>query len=302
MGVTVSVDTFYASVAQAAIDAGAHIINDVSGGRFDPKMFATLAKNPNVAYCLMHSRADPKTMQQPDNLVYSAGVVSGVAEELQSAALRAHAAGVSPWQLWLDPGVGFAKTHTQCAELTAGVDALRARLRGGALQRAPVLVGASRKGFLNTAAGGALPRPDTRDAASGAASAIAAAAGANVLRMHDAAEGASAVAVGAFVRRAQRSAAKAAAVGRPGAADGGVARATLRECGAFDALDESAEADPFEGDDEGDAPTIDGEAVYDDSKGVDSLDEDGDDWDRDDDLDAMEFEDDVPDDSFKQRP
>ena len=253
-GVTVSVDTFYASVAQSAIEAGAHVINDISGGRFDSGMYATMARHPHVAYCLMHSRADPLTMQDAPNLRYSGGVARGVAQELQRAAMRAHAAGVAPWQLWLDPGVGFAKSHLQSAELVGAVEATRETLRGGALQRAPVLVGSSRKGFLNAAAFGALPDARNRDGASTAAAAIAAADGANVLRMHDAAGGVAAAATGAYVREARRlSILEGSARGGPAE---GLRREALRQCGAFGELDAEADSDPFVDDSDGEESAI----------------------------------------------
>ena len=95
---------------------------------------------------------------------------------------QAAAAGIEPWRLILDPGIGFAKTNEGNMELLAGLGQMRRRLRGGALRRAPLLVGPSRKGFLGTLTGRDKER---RDVATAAAAVVAVQAGADIIRAHN---------------------------------------------------------------------------------------------------------------------
>lgn len=129
----ISIDTFRASVARQAVNAGACLINDVSGGTLDLAMFATVASLPGVPYVLMHLRGTPQTMQ---SLAIYEDVVREVIDELagQLAALRA--LGVN--DIILDPGFGFAKTPAQNFDLLSNLDAFR-------LFDEPILVGISRK-------------------------------------------------------------------------------------------------------------------------------------------------------------
>jgi 2-amino-4-hydroxy-6-hydroxymethyldihydropteridine diphosphokinase/dihydropteroate synthase len=180
--VPLSVDTFYASVAEAAVGAGATMVNDVSGGGLDARMHAAVAAL-GVPYVLMHMRGDPTTMQSAENTAYG-DVVAEVAAELRQKAAAAAAVGVETWRLVLDPGLGFAKGGKDNVRLLAGLPRLRAAL-GPPLRGAPLLVGPSRKGFLGALTGHATPA--ARDAATAAAAALAAAGGANVVRAHDAA-------------------------------------------------------------------------------------------------------------------
>ena len=184
----VSVDTFYGSVAAAAAAAGADIINDVSAGTMDPGMFAAVAATPRpVPYVAMHMRGDPGSMQSEPHTTYAGGDVAGVAgEELAARLAAATSAGIEPWRLWTDPGLGFAKTHEGCWDLLENLPGMRASMasRGaGGAARAPMLVGASRKGFLGAAAG--RERAADRDAATAAACGAATLGGADVLRVHD---------------------------------------------------------------------------------------------------------------------
>lgn len=184
----VSVDTFYGSVAAAAAAAGADVINDVSAGTMDPGMFAAVAATPRpVPYVAMHMRGDPGSMQSEPHTTYAGGDVAGVAgEELAARVAAATRAGVEPWRLWTDPGLGFAKTHEGCWDLLENLPGMRASMasRGAAgAARAPMLVGASRKGFLGAAAG--RERAADRDAATAAACVAATLGGADVLRVHD---------------------------------------------------------------------------------------------------------------------
>ena len=171
----VSVDTIHAATAEAAIDAGAHIVNDVSGGLADPAMHGLIART-GVVYVCQHWRGDPETMDRLTD--YPGGVVAGVEAELRERLSELDAAGVDRSQVVLDPGLGFAKTHAQSWELLAATSRLVADLGQ------PILVGSSRKRFLAQAAE-AEATPVQRDAATAATTALAAAAGAWAVRVHE---------------------------------------------------------------------------------------------------------------------
>ena len=171
----ISVDTIHAATAEAAIDAGAHIINDVSGGLADPAMPALIAR-AGVVYVCQHWRGDPETMDRLTD--YPGGVVAGVEAELRERLDELDAAGVDRSQVVLDPGLGFAKTHEQSWELLAATARLIADLGQ------PLLVGSSRKRFLAQAAE-ADATPVQRDAVTAATTALAAAAGAWAVRVHE---------------------------------------------------------------------------------------------------------------------
>ena len=171
----ISVDTIHAATAEAAIDAGAHIINDVSGGLADPAMHGLIART-GVVYVCQHWRGDPETMDRLTD--YPGGVVAGVEAELRERLSELDAAGVDRSQVVLDPGLGFAKTHAQSWELLAATSRLIADLGR------PLLVGSSRKRFLAQAAE-AEATPVQRDAVTAATTALAAAAGAWAVRVHE---------------------------------------------------------------------------------------------------------------------
>ena len=171
----VSVDTIHAATAEAAIDAGAHIINDVSGGLADPAMHSLIART-GVVYVCQHWRGDPETMDRLTD--YPGGVVAGVEAELRERLAELDAAGVDRSQVVLDPGLGFAKTHAQSWELLAATSRLIADLGR------PLLVGSSRKRFLAQAAE-AEATPVQRDAVTAATTALAAASGAWAVRVHE---------------------------------------------------------------------------------------------------------------------
>lgn len=176
-GVVVSVDTMRAEVAAAALDAGATIVNDVSGGLADPAMLGLVAGR-GAGYIAMHWRGHSADMQS--RAVYG-DVVAEVCRELASRRDAALAAGVAPELLVLDPGLGFAKLPAHNWTLTAYLD------RVVALGH-PVLYAASRKGFLGKVGRGAddAPRPvSDRDVATAATSVLAAQAGAWAVRVHD---------------------------------------------------------------------------------------------------------------------
>ena len=187
-GVAVSVDTMRAEVAEAAVDAGAVLVNDVSGGRADTRMLVTVAAL-RVPYVLMHWRAHSQEMHR--HTEYD-DVVADVAAELRAQLDAAEAAGVDLSRVAVDPGIGFSKTTDQNWELLAGLDRL------GGLGR-PVLVATSRKRFLGEllAERGELRAPVDRDDATTATTALAAARGAWCVRVHDVRASADAVRVAA---------------------------------------------------------------------------------------------------------
>ncbi len=175
-GVAVSVDTTRARVAEAAIEAGAVIVNDVSGGLADPDMARVVAAM-KVPWILMHWRGASQDM---DSLATYTDVVADVRTELTMRVDAAVAAGVDPSALVLDPGLGFAKRAEHNWTLLRHLDALKDL-------GFPVLVGASRKRFLGSllARAGESRQPDGREDATAAVSALVAAAGAWGVRVHD---------------------------------------------------------------------------------------------------------------------
>ena len=175
-GVTISVDTMRAEVARAAVDAGAVLVNDVSGGRADPAMFDTVA-DLEAPYVLMHWRAHSVTMQQQTRY---ADVVADVMSELRAQLDLALAAGIAPERIALDPGIGFSKTADQNWEVLAATE--RFHELGH-----PLLVATSRKRFLGVLLAdddGTLRPPLERDDATTATTALAAGAGAWCIRAH----------------------------------------------------------------------------------------------------------------------
>ena len=164
-----SIDTMKPEVARAALAAGAHLVNDVSGLR-DPEMVRACAE-AGAAACIMHMRGEPRSMQE--NPEY-ADVVAEVFGSLRRQAALARGAGV-PGVL-LDPGLGFGKTLAHNLELLRGLGELTAGPE-------PVLVGASRKKFIGTLGGAA--RPADRDPGSVAAHLYAARQGAAMVRVHE---------------------------------------------------------------------------------------------------------------------
>lgn len=147
-GAVLSVDTMRAEVADAALAAGARIVNDVSGGLADPRILEVTAAH-GAAFVAMHWRAHAAQMQHSLHLEYDGGVVQAVCEELRGRVEAALAAGVAADRIVLDPGLGFSKSADQNWELLAGIDQIAALGH-------PVLVGASRKAFL----GRVLAEPD----------------------------------------------------------------------------------------------------------------------------------------------
>ena len=197
-GAVVSVDTTRASVARAAVDRGALVINDVSGGLADPVMHRTAA-DAGVVYVAMHWRGHADVM---DSLDQYDDVVADVRRELAERLDALRTAGVRDEQIVLDPGLGFAKPGASNWPLLAHLDALQSLGR-------PVLVGASRKRFLgHLLAGpdGTPAAPLDRDDATAAVTALAAAAGAWCVRVHEVKGSADAVRVAAAWVAAHRHA------------------------------------------------------------------------------------------------
>ncbi|HEX2833313.1 MAG TPA: dihydropteroate synthase [Thermoanaerobaculia bacterium] len=169
--VRISIDTRKARVAEAALQAGADIINDVSALQHDAEMCGVAAKH-DVPVILMHMRGDPKTMQE--HARYD-DVVQDVARELTLRRDEAIAAGIAEDRIFVDPGIGFAKTFEHNLALLARC--------GEFAYIAPVVIGASRKGFIGNLTG----RPSGAARASGSLAAVAAAhrGGAAIVRVHD---------------------------------------------------------------------------------------------------------------------
>ncbi|UXA06829.1 dihydropteroate synthase [Mycobacterium sp. SMC-2] len=177
-GITVSIDTMHADVARAALQNGARIVNDVSGGRADPAM-APLLADAGVPWVLMHWRS--VSADRPHATPHYDDVVAEVRAELLASVDAAVAAGVDPAKLVIDPGLGFAKTGQHNWALLRALPQLVAT-------GIPVLLGASRKRFLGTLLAGpdGSPRPpDGRETATAVVSVLAALHGAWGVRVHD---------------------------------------------------------------------------------------------------------------------
>ena len=168
----ISIDTRKATVAQAAAKAGAKIFNDVSALNFDPDSLKTAVAS-GLAVVLMHAQGEPKTMQ--DDPRY-ADVVLDVFDYLKARIEAAVAAGIDRSRIAADPGLGFGKTLAHNLALLAHTSLLHGL-------GVPLLIGASRKRFIQGVAGGA--EPQAREPGSQAAAIVAAAQGAQILRVHD---------------------------------------------------------------------------------------------------------------------
>jgi dihydropteroate synthase len=172
--VVISIDTVKASVARAALEAGAAVVNDVSALRLDPAMAATVAA-AGAGVILMHSRGSILEVASYTHAEYDGDVVGAVLSELGEALKVASAAGIGPDATVVDPGFGFSKTVEQNLLLFDQLAALQTLGR-------PVLVGPSRKRFLGSAAG--VPLED-RDRATATACALGYERGARLFRVHD---------------------------------------------------------------------------------------------------------------------
>jgi dihydropteroate synthase len=182
---TVSIDTSKLQVAEAALNAGASIVNDVTALRNDAEL-GPLCAERGAGLILMHMQGDPRSMQE--NPTYE-DVVDDVKAFLGQRLEVAINAGVDEGKVWLDPGIGFGKTLDHNLQLLRRLGELRALGR-------PLVVGASRKGFIGKIDGSAV---GDRLGGTIAASIFAAAEGADVLRVHDVAEMAQAASVAAAI-------------------------------------------------------------------------------------------------------
>jgi dihydropteroate synthase len=183
MGHRVSIDTSKAVVADAALAAGAEIVNDVTALRGDPEM-AGICADHGATVVLMHMPGDPRTMQ--DEPRYE-DVVDDVKAFLAGRIEAALAAGVEEERIWVDPGIGFGKTLEHNLELLRRLGELRELGR-------PLVIGTSRKSFIGKIDGSPV---EGRVGGTIASSVLAAAEGADVLRVHDVAEMAQALKVAA---------------------------------------------------------------------------------------------------------
>jgi dihydropteroate synthase len=168
--VLVSIDTYRASTARAALAAGARVVNDISGGLLDPEILEVAAEG-RAKIVLGHMRGRPSTMMEA---ISFEDVVSEVADELGEQLRVGRKAGCE--ELWADPGIGFGKTLEHNVALLRGVAPLRARLG------VPLMVGVSRKSFI-----GQITGKPVEERVFGTAGAVAAAvlAGASAVRVHD---------------------------------------------------------------------------------------------------------------------
>jgi len=187
--IPIAVDTYKSHVAGASVEAGAAIVNDVSGLRYDPELAAAVAPS-GAALVLMHSRGRSRDMYA--QAVYD-DVIEDVSRELGASVQAAVDAGIAVERIIVDPGIGFAKRPSHSYGVLARLPELAA-----ALNR-PILVGPSRKSYLRDAAGG---RPAlARDWGTAAAVTAAVLAGAHVVRVHAVAEMVQVVRVAEEIRK-----------------------------------------------------------------------------------------------------
>jgi len=189
--VAISIDTRKAAVAEAALEAGARVVNDVSGLCFEPAL-ADVTAAAGASLIVGHMRGTPESMQQDPR--YD-DVLGEVTAELRRSVAVARAAGIPLERLAVDPGIGFGKRLEDNLALLANAGRL------GAALELPVLVGLSRKAFLGVLTGDPV---ECRDAATAAACAVAIFAGADAVRVHDVAGAVRAAAVARALRHARR--------------------------------------------------------------------------------------------------
>ncbi len=178
----ISIDTSKSEVADAALGAGASIVNDVTGGRGDEKMMQLIAKR-KAAFIMMHMQGKPQTMQEAPHYL---DVVSEVADFFRQQYGRALECGIDPMSIAFDPGIGFGKTLEHNLELLGNLERLRVEDR-------PLAIGVSRKSFLGKLAG--TPDMSGRLASTVALTALLRSRGANILRVHDVKENVAALRV-----------------------------------------------------------------------------------------------------------
>ncbi|OGG49957.1 dihydropteroate synthase [Candidatus Kaiserbacteria bacterium RIFCSPHIGHO2_01_FULL_54_36] len=181
--VPISIDTYKAEVAKRAIEAGASIINDVWGGRMDPRILA-VAADTDAPIVLMHNRSRPKNAEQEERLggryvgIEYTNLLGTIKRELQGSIDAAYAAGIAREKILIDPGIGFGKTVEQNLELINRLGELKEL-------GCPILVGPSRKSFVGYTLD--LP-PEERLEGTAAAVALSIERGADIIRVHDVAK------------------------------------------------------------------------------------------------------------------
>ena len=181
--IPVSIDTVKAEVAEAALAAGAEMINDISGLRFDPRI-AEVARRRRVPLLLMHIRGTPETMQKQP---FARNIWRELERGLGWSVKQALRAGVKKSQLLIDPGIGFGKSAEQNLEILRGLERLKKF-------RLPIVIGTSRKTFIGKVLGGAPPEGRLWGTAATVAASVF--GGAHIVRVHDVAEMAQVVRLG----------------------------------------------------------------------------------------------------------
>jgi dihydropteroate synthase len=176
VSVPISIDTYKARVAEASLDAGAVIVNDISGFGFDPELGPVVARR-GAAAVLMHARGGPRTMHERTDY---GDVAAEVIVELQDAIRRAEDYGVPRQQLIIDPGLGFSKRAAHSFAVLADLPSI-------AELGLPILMGPSRKSFLASATG-PLSSLEDRDWATAAAVTASVLSGAHIVRVHNVAK------------------------------------------------------------------------------------------------------------------
>lgn len=186
--VPISIDTYKSTVAQKAIEAGAEMINDISGLKFDPRL-AEVASKEDMPLVLMHIRGTPETMQK--NVHYDS-LFSEILEYLKDSIQRAESAGLDPHQIIVDPGIGFGKTVEDNLFIIRNLSEFR-------ILGKPILLGTSRKNFI-----GKILNAEVEERLEGTLSSIAVGVlnGANIIRCHDVLQAKKAVAVADAIRLA----------------------------------------------------------------------------------------------------
>jgi len=188
ISIPISIDTYKSEVAQRAIDAGAEIINDISGLNFDPHM-AKVAAREDIPIILMHIRGTPETMQKD---IHYNSIFSEIILYLKDSIQRAEDAGVDPKKIIIDPGIGFGKTVSDNLIIIKNLKEFR-------ILGKPILLGTSRKSFI-----GKLLNAGPKDRIEGTLSSIAIGVlnGAHIIRSHDVLEAKRAVAIADAIRLA----------------------------------------------------------------------------------------------------
>jgi len=190
--IPISIDTTKPSVARAACEAGAEIINDISGLRFDPAL-AAVAKSTQAGLLLMHSRGTPKDMQQ---IPFAADVFTDVVNSLRQSVSIAEQFGVARESIAIDPGIGFGKSVEQNLEIIRRISDLAREFAD-----LPIVIGTSRKSFLGKLLNGA--PADERSYGTIATVVASVLNGAHIVRVHDVKAAVDAVKVADAIRRAE---------------------------------------------------------------------------------------------------